>query len=67
MYFVLITVWYTVRYAYDCVSNTNIAGFEPNKWQGFFVGLIQSFLIGAYAGLVYVPVYNFFNRRWAKL
>ncbi len=43
-----------------------LPGFEPNNWRGFFVGLIQSFLYGAYAGLVYVPVYNFFNRRWAQ-
>ena len=38
--------------------------FEPNSWSGFGLGLIQSFLYGAYAGLVYVPVYNFFHRRW---
>jgi len=33
------------------------------KWltlPGFFLGLIESFLWGAYAGLVFVPTYNFF-------
>lgn len=37
------------------------------KWltlKGFFIGLVESFLYGAYAGLVYVPVYNFFARRF---
>ena len=43
-----------------------LPGFEPNSWRGFFVGLIQSFLYGVFAGVVYVPVYNFFYRRWAK-
>ena len=43
-----------------------LPGFEPNSWRGFFVGLIQSFLYGVFAGMVYVPVYNFFYHRWAK-
>ena len=30
------------------------------------VGLIESFLYGAYAGLVYVPIYNFLHRKWVK-
>jgi hypothetical protein len=32
---------------------------------GFFLGLIESFLWGAYIGLVFVPIYNFFYRRWS--
>ena len=43
-----------------------LPGFEPNSWRGFFVGLIQSFLYGVFAGIVYVPDYNFFYRRWVK-
>ncbi len=37
------------------------------KWLGFgsfFLGLIESFLWGAYIGLVYVPVYNFFYQKF---
>ena len=37
------------------------------KWltlRGFCLGLLESFLYGAYAGLVFVPIYNFLNRRW---
>ena len=32
---------------------------------GFFLGLIESFLWGAYVGLVFVPIYNFLYRRWS--
>jgi len=32
----------------------------------FFLGLIESFAWGAYIGLVYVPIYNFFYKRWAS-
>lgn len=31
---------------------------------GFVLGLIESFLYGVYIGVVFVPVYNFMNRRW---
>lgn len=37
------------------------------KWLsvgGFFLGLIESFLWGAYVGLVFVPIYNVLHRRW---
>jgi hypothetical protein len=34
---------------------------------GFVLGLVESFLYGAYAGIVYAPVYNFFQRRWARV
>ena len=43
-----------------------LPGYELNSWRGFLVGLVQSFLYGAYAGLVYVPIYNFLHRRWAR-
>ena len=33
-------------------------------WGGFLLGLIESFLYGAYIGLVFVPIYNFLARRW---
>lgn len=43
-----------------------LPGFEWLSWRGFLVGLIQSFLYGAYAGLVYVPIYNFLHRKWVR-
>lgn len=43
-----------------------LPGFEPNSWRGFGVGLVESFLYGAYAGLVYVPVHNFLHSKWMR-
>ena len=34
-------------------------------WWGFLLGLVESFLYGAYAGIVYVPIYNWLARRLA--
>lgn len=31
---------------------------------GFLLGLLESFIYGAYAGLVFVPIYNFIHRKW---
>lgn len=41
-----------------------LPGYEPNSWSGFGVGLVKSFLWGAYVGIVYVPIYNLLFRRW---
>lgn len=30
----------------------------------FLLGLVESFLWGAYVGLVLIPIHNFFYRRW---
>lgn len=30
----------------------------------FLVGLMESFLYGAYGGILFVPLHNFFWRRW---
>lgn len=40
-----------------------LPGFHWLSWSGFFVGLIKSFLYGAFAGLVYVPIYNFLDHK----
>ena len=41
-----------------------LPGFKWLTWPGFLIGLVESFLYGIYAGMVYVPVYNFFKRRF---
>ena len=43
-----------------------LPGYKPLSGVGFFVGLIQSFLYGAFAGLVYVPVYNFLSHNFSS-
>ena len=37
------------------------------KWLtlgGFILGMIESFLYGVYIGIIFVPIYNFINKRW---
>ena len=41
-----------------------LPGFKWLTLLGFVIGLIESFLYGVYAGMVYVPIYNFFARRF---
>jgi len=41
-----------------------LPGFEWLTPKGFAIGLAKSFLYGALAGLVYVPIYNAFARRF---
>lgn len=41
-----------------------LPAFKWLTWWGFLLGLIESFLFGFYAGIVYVPIYNFFSKRW---
>lgn len=41
-----------------------LPAFKWLTWWGFLLGLAESFLYGVYAGLVYVPIYNFLQRRW---
>lgn len=41
-----------------------LPGFKWLTFWGFGLGLLESFLYGVYAGLVFVPVYNGLCRRW---
>lgn len=43
-----------------------LPAFKWLTFPGFLLGLAESFLYGVYAGLVFVPVYNAFNRRWGS-
>jgi hypothetical protein len=41
-----------------------LPGFKWLTIGSFFIGLIESFLYGVYAGLVYTPIYNYYNKKW---
>ena len=41
-----------------------LPGFKWLTFWGFWLGLLESFLYGVYAGLVFVPIYNILTRRW---
>ena len=40
-----------------------LPGFRWLSVGSFFLGLVETFLYGAYVGLVFVPIYNFVLRR----
>ena len=44
-----------------------LPGFKWLTFAGFCVGLLESFAYGAFAGLIFVPIYNLLNRRWGTL
>jgi len=44
-----------------------LPGFKWLSWSGFFLGLVESFLLGFYAGASYALISNLFNRRWGAL
>lgn len=41
-----------------------LPGFRWLAVTGFLLGLAEAFLYGAYAGLVFTPIYNALSRRW---
>lgn len=41
-----------------------LPGFTWLSPAAFFIGLAESFAWGAYAALLFVPLHNFFWRRW---
>jgi len=41
-----------------------LPGFEWLTPLGFLIGLVESFLYGVYAGIVYVPIHNWLAKRW---
>lgn len=41
-----------------------LPAFKWLTFGGFVLGLVESFLYGVYVGIVFVPVYNFINKKW---
>jgi len=41
-----------------------LPGFKWLTLGSFLIGLAESFLYGVYAGLVFTPIYNFYQRTW---
>lgn len=43
-----------------------LPGFTWLTWGSFFLGLVESFLYGIYVALVFVPLYNYFKRKFGS-
>ena len=41
-----------------------LPGFRWLTPAGFVIGLLESFLYGAYTGLLFTPIYNRFRKVW---
>jgi hypothetical protein len=44
-----------------------LPAFKWLTWWSIPLGLVESFLLGFYAGVVYVPIHNFFTKRWGSV
>ena len=40
-----------------------LPAFRWLTFDGFILGIVESFLYGAYIGIVFVPIYNFLSKR----
>ncbi len=43
-----------------------LPGFTWLSWQSFLLGLVETFIYGIYFSLVFVPLYNYFQSRFAR-
>ncbi len=41
-----------------------LPAFKWLTFWGFILGLVESFLYGVYVGIVFVPIYNFVDRKF---
>ena len=42
-----------------------LPGFQGITWGSYLLGLAEIILYALYAALIFVPSYNYFQRRWA--
>ena len=42
----------------------SLPGFAWLTVSGFVIGALESFLYGVYVGLVFTPIYNYFDKKW---
>lgn len=72
---IFMAVTYTLCVIYGLVVPQRLHGMSAFlemalpafKWLtlgGFSLGLVESFLYGAYTGTVFVAIYNFLSKRW---
>jgi 2TM family of unknown function (DUF5676) len=65
-YLVCVVYGLIVPESFHMVEFLEIAlpGFKWLTIGSFLIGLVESFLYGAYTGLAFTPIYNFYQRRW---
>jgi len=70
-----LSITYVLCVAYDLIFPEHavykawiklLPGFTWLTWQSFIPGLVESFFYGIYIGLVFAPLYNFFNMKLGR-
>ena len=65
--FTVCILWDLTFPAYSMVAiwKTLLPGFREITWESYFLGLVEVILYALYTALIFVPGYNYFQRRWA--
>lgn len=53
-------------YAMKSAWSLLLPGFTWLTPSGFLLGLVESFIWGLLSGVIFVPIYNYFNERFAE-
>jgi P-type Cu+ transporter len=66
--FTLCILWDLVFPAYTMVPiwKVLLPGFQGITWGSYFLGLGGIILYALYTALIFVPGYNYFQRRWVQ-
>ncbi len=70
--FAVVTYLVCIVYGLIVPETLHMPGFLEQVFPGFLwlspaaflIGLVEAFLYGVYAGLVFTPIYNWFWKRW---
>ncbi len=65
--FTLCLLWDLTFPSYTMVAiwKVLLPGFQGITWGSYFLGLVEIILYALYTALIFVPSYNYFQRRWA--
>lgn len=52
-------------YSMAAIWKVLLPGFQGITWGSYFLGVAGTILYAVYTALIFVPSYNYFQRRWA--
>ncbi|MEE9124607.1 MAG: hypothetical protein V3U14_08990 [candidate division NC10 bacterium] len=65
--FTICILWDLTFPSYSMVAiwKVLLPGFQGITWGSYLLGLVEIILYAFYTALIFVPSYNYFQRRWA--
>ncbi len=54
------------EYAMHKAWESLLPGFYWLTWNTFIIGLVESVLYGIYVALIFVPLFNYFNKKYGQ-